>query len=77
MITYLGFQKRMRPITRNVSRHSPDSNVLSIRTSNAITCIFTVNDDALSQYVDGFDSVLKSIGWSEPDLLNEIDQNWN
>jgi hypothetical protein len=77
MITYLGFQKRMRPLTRNASKHSYDSNVLSMRTGNAITCIFAVDDDALSQYIDGFDSVLKSIGWSESDLLNEIDKNWN
>lgn len=28
------------------------------------------------KYIDGFDSVLKSIGWDEQSLLAEIDRNW-
>lgn len=77
MITLTSIAKRMRPLTRKVSRNSSDSNIFSIKNGNVITCIFTVDIDLLSEYVDGFDSVLKSIGWSESDLLNEIDKNWN
>lgn len=31
---------------------------------------------SVEQYIDGFDAVLKSIGWSEQKLLEQIDMHW-
>ncbi len=35
-----------------------------------------VDRGVISEYLVAFDDVLKSIGWSENDLLYQIDQNW-
>ena len=76
MISYLSFQMRMRSLTRNVSRHSSQSNIRSIKDGIIARCNFVMNDEILLQYVEGFDNVLASIGWNERKLLSEIDQNW-
>jgi len=76
MISYLSFQMRMRSLTRNVSRHSSQSNIRSIKDGIIARCNFVMNDAILLQYVEGFDNVLTSIGWNEQTLLSEIDKNW-
>lgn len=79
MITYLSFQKRLRALTLTVSKHSVQSTLPSIsggKIGSVAICNFVASDENVTRYIEGFDSVLASIGWNDNKLLSEIDKNW-